>query len=251
MDTVVITVMKFKPGLVLAALLLAGAVVAVDEKGAANTKVDLSEFDQLRVRHSITLLPAARSAQSAQRPPNARRRLDGENSDQATELTAESLLESQFVPADPIPTPDSDAVSNPDAFSEQQFYEAGTELFLAQEQKRILLLQFYEAIVNDPNRAPHVDPRVLKLMTNYLQTLEYVYTKQVQHTEESPPVLYDYRSDTETAAFCDSPPVALPDLAARKRVAEHRYELAVGGDHRGAPTTECHERLEDRRVETR
>lgn len=198
-----------------------------------NQNVDLSKFEALRLRHLIALLPYAKKSAHPEVKSSENRRLDGkrpanaratmdeqeeENGQQhitwsdVQEQTQPEFIESQAI-ADSQMT--DSVISNPDAFSasshDQQFYEAGSELFLAQEQKRILLLQFYEVIVNNPNRSPQVDPRIIKLMTNYLQTLEYIYVKQIQHKEESPPVLYDYRTDNETAAFCDSPPVSLPD----------------------------------------
>lgn len=249
---IVITVMKFKSNFVSAFLLTclciaACMATATESKGelpksesvvqerkleTQNQHVDLSKFEALRLRHSITLLPYARKSAHINDITSQNRRLDGQDitdsqstSDQQQTDTIDSsvtwsdvqsqtpqLTESQVIDESQIT---SSVISNPDAFSatqhDEQFYESGSELFLAQEQKRILLLQFYEVIVNNPNRSPQVDPRIIKLMTNYLQTLEYIYVKQIQHKEESPPVLYDYRSDNETAAFCDSPPVSLPD----------------------------------------
>lgn len=149
---------------------------------AKNTNTNLKEFNELRLRHDPRLLKFARLNQDLKTPNN----LPGSPAKTSRKLDS--------------------ALEDPDLY-----FGEGSELFLAQEQKRLLLLQFYEVILNNKSRNPQVDPRVIKLMTNYLQTLEYIYVKQVQHHEESPPVLYDYQTDSENATFCDSPSVSLPD----------------------------------------
>ena len=149
---------------------------------AKNTNINLKEFNELRLRHDPRLLKFARVNQDLKSPNN----LPGSPAKTSRKLDG--------------------AVEDPDLY-----FGEGSELFLAQEQKRLLLLQFYEVILNNKSRNPQVDSRVIKLMTNYLQTLEYIYVKQVQHQEESPPVLYDYQTDSENATFCDSPSVSLPD----------------------------------------
>jgi hypothetical protein len=190
------------------------------ELEAKNTNVDMTQFEQLRLRHSIKLLPGAKKSVKGVHGKGLGRKLDGSSEENLLPEPVKNALKDMVVDAiksqATSETPEAitaapQNLANAPQESEEAFYEDGTGLFIAQEQKRILLLQFYEVILNNPKRTPQVDPRIIKLMTNYLQTLEYVYVKQIQHHEESPPVLYNYLADNETASFCDSPPTSLPD----------------------------------------
>lgn len=82
---------------------------------------------------------------------------------------------------------------------------------IAQEQKRLLLLQLYEVVHEINNDESVGDIRIGKLLSSYLQHLEYIYEKQGLNQELSPPVLYNYHIDETIAPYCDSPNLELPD----------------------------------------
>ena len=84
-----------------------------------------------------------------------------------------------------------------------------------EEQKRLLLLQFYEVIneINQPRENDEEEvgsPEIAKLLTSYLQHLEYIYEKETRFGEAVPPVVYNYKIDENIGAYCDSPPLELP-----------------------------------------
>ena len=82
---------------------------------------------------------------------------------------------------------------------------------VVEEQKRLLLLQFYE-VINESREDPSImDQTIVKLLTNYLQHLEYIYVKEAGDQDSPPPVLYNYQTDQEIASYCESPSVSLPD----------------------------------------
>jgi len=80
-----------------------------------------------------------------------------------------------------------------------------------EEQKLLLLIQFYEVIESIEDDRSVADPCIGKLLTNYLQHLEYIYVKENQFAEYVTPVLYNYKTDTTIAPYSDSPDVTLPD----------------------------------------
>ena len=88
-----------------------------------------------------------------------------------------------------------------------------SNVITAEEQKRLLLLQFYEVIYEAREDGSVMDPRIARLLTSYLQHLEYVFMKRDKHQELPPPALYEYQTDKEILSYKDSPLLSLPDEA--------------------------------------
>lgn len=72
-----------------------------------------------------------------------------------------------------------------------------------------MLLQIYE-VIEDSEHSKLMSDKVKKLLTNYLQYLDYVFIKEEEDAEQSPPVVYTYSNDQTVAPYCDSKGVELP-----------------------------------------
>lgn len=78
-------------------------------------------------------------------------------------------------------------------------------------QLRLMYLQMYEVIrqaLEDPTVA---SPELVKLLTSFLQHLQYLFEDSDNFGENPPPVLYNLSTNQTISPYCDSPTLYLPD----------------------------------------
>jgi len=80
-----------------------------------------------------------------------------------------------------------------------------------QAQIRLIYVQVYEIIREAVSDSSVASPEVIKLLTNLLQHLEYLFQDRDNFAKNPPPVLYNLRTNQTIAAYCDSPELNLPD----------------------------------------